>query len=179
MKRDGSDRVRLLDYLGSPVGLTVDWAAEHLYWTDNKTNVIEVCKTDGGTRKIIISEGLSRPHAIDISPREGLLFWTDRGHKSMRIEKSYLDGSGRKPLYETPEFISSITVDINHGHLYFAITSPASEEGVSRLDYNAPLQVLYTFTVLLYTFTVQLYYCTPLLYYCTPFLYYCTSAGGS
>ena len=173
MKRDGGDRVRLLEYLGSPAGLTVDWAAEHLYWTDNRTNVIEVCKTDGGTRKIIISEGLSRPHAIDISPREGLLFWTDRGHKSMRIEKSYLDGSGRKPLYETPEFISSITVDINHGHLYFAITSPASEEGVSRLDYNAPLQVLYTFTVLLYTFTVLLYAFSVLLHLCRRLLTWC------
>ena len=38
--------------------------------------------------------------------------------------------------------ISSISIDFTQGHLYFAITNPTYEEGIIRLDYNAPLQAV-------------------------------------
>ena len=51
MKRDGSEYNQVLTDLESPIGLVVDWIAEHLYWTDNNTKVIEVCKFGGICRK--------------------------------------------------------------------------------------------------------------------------------
>ena len=139
MKNGENDQKEILSHLSSPVSLVIDWIAENIYWTDNVTNVIEVCKIDGSHRKIIISEGLSHPSALDISPKEGLLFWTDFHKNISKIERSYLDGSGRKPLYETRNIISCITIDVINGMLYFAPTN-SDENSVSRLEYNAPLQ---------------------------------------
>ena len=140
MKRDGSEYNQVLTDLESPIGLVVDWIAEHLYWTDNNTKVIEVCKIDGTFRKIIISGGLSHPSAIDLSPKEGLLFWSDNNPTRAKIERSNLDGSGRKPLFESSKIIIAIAVNYETGMLYFTYSDLDEDEGLYRLDYNAPLQ---------------------------------------
>lgn len=42
-----------------PNGLTVDYAAERLYWADAKYHVIECANLDGSHRRTVISEGMT------------------------------------------------------------------------------------------------------------------------
>lgn len=55
---DGSRRIVLASTsLFWPNGLTVDYAAEQLYWADAKHHVIECSSLDGSNRRAVISEG--------------------------------------------------------------------------------------------------------------------------
>lgn len=46
-------------------------------------------------RKTVINESLDEPRAIAVHPALGIMFWTDWGEIG-KIEKSFLDGSGRE-----------------------------------------------------------------------------------
>lgn len=79
---DGSMRMILVNTsLHWPNGMTVDYAAERLYWADAKHHVIECAHLDGTNRKTVISEGLPHPFALTIFEDE--LFWTDWYTKSI------------------------------------------------------------------------------------------------
>lgn len=52
-------------------GLSVDWVARNLYWTDTGRNTIEVAKLDGSCRKVLINNSLDEPRAIAVFPRKG------------------------------------------------------------------------------------------------------------
>ncbi|XP_055899580.1 low-density lipoprotein receptor-related protein 4-like isoform X3 [Biomphalaria glabrata] len=79
---DGSLRMILANSsLFWPNGLTVDYAAERLYWADAKHHVIECANLDGTQRRTVISEGLPHPFALTIFEDE--LYWTDWYTKSI------------------------------------------------------------------------------------------------
>jgi len=51
---DGTDRQSFIgDSVRSPVGLTIDYAAHRLYWSDTKPYTIEGISLDGRGRKVI------------------------------------------------------------------------------------------------------------------------------
>ena len=55
---DGNDRVIIANTsLFWPNGLTVDYAAEKLYWADAKHHVIECSNLDGSHRRTVINQG--------------------------------------------------------------------------------------------------------------------------
>ena len=55
---DGHDRVIIANTsLFWPNGLTVDYAAEKLYWADAKHHVIECSNLDGSHRRTVINQG--------------------------------------------------------------------------------------------------------------------------
>jgi len=51
-------------------GLAVDWLADNIYWTDTAKNLIEVCRIDGSSRKVVLSK-LKEPRSIAVFPRKG------------------------------------------------------------------------------------------------------------
>ena len=124
--------------LESPAGLVIDWIAENLYWSDDKTNLIEVSRSDGSFRKVIMAEDLHQPSSLEISAREGLLFFVDSQQNKTRVSVSYLDGSRRRVLQEVagPSSISSLVVDEESAELYYC----HSDLGLVRLSYNKPVQ---------------------------------------
>ncbi|KAK9870319.1 hypothetical protein WA026_006405 [Henosepilachna vigintioctopunctata] len=77
-------------------GISVDWIANNIYWTNNDNKKIEVSRIDGSCRKTLIEENLKDPHSIAVYPRKGYLYWTD--WDNAKIERSYLDGSSRLVL---------------------------------------------------------------------------------
>lgn len=85
--------------LQTPNGLAVDWLANNLYWSDSVAKVIEVSRLDGTSRKRLIWENVTDPRTMIVYPRRGMLFWSDWG-KPARIERSYMDGSGRRKIVE-------------------------------------------------------------------------------
>ena len=52
-------------------GVSVDWVARNLYWTDTKTDTIEASKLDGSLRAIIIGSNHDAPRAIAVDPKLG------------------------------------------------------------------------------------------------------------
>ena len=76
----------------NPDGIAVDWIGRNLYWCDKGTHTIEVSRLDGGSRKILLREGLQEPRAIVVDPHHGYLYWTDWG-TTPHIGKMALDGS--------------------------------------------------------------------------------------
>ena len=138
MKRDGTERRLVLKELESPASLVVDWVAENLYWSDSKRKMIEVSRTDGQHRKIVVAEGLHQPAALEISAREGFLFYVDNGENSTRVYRSYLDGSKINLLHEVSggHSITSLAVDDESGCLYYC----DAQQGLIRLKYKEPLQ---------------------------------------
>jgi len=62
--------------LKRPQGITVDWIARKLYWTDCRdakwgTNRIEVANLDGSNRKVLFWKDLGLPRAIAVDPLLG------------------------------------------------------------------------------------------------------------
>ena len=52
--------------LDFPDGMAVDWVAGNVYWTDMSFNRIEVARTDGGARRVLIWRDLTRPSRYGI-----------------------------------------------------------------------------------------------------------------
>ena len=138
MKRDGSMKTRILAGLESPVSIVVDWVAKNLYWTDDRTDVIEVCRTDGSFRKVVVSGDLVRPSAIEISPVDGLLFWTDTDISGAKLERSFLDGSGRKVISDDikMDYVTDISLDTVGKFIYLCYFNSATGEAFSRVSFE-------------------------------------------
>ena len=55
----------------TPDGLAYDHISKLLYWSDEQLMKIEVCKTDGSERKVLISSGLDKPRDIVLYQNKG------------------------------------------------------------------------------------------------------------
>ena len=144
--RDGTEKQRILEQLESPVAIVMDWVARNLYWIDDKTDLIEVCRQDGQHRKVLVSGALSRPTSIDIDPLAGFLFWTDTDISGAKLERSFLDGSGRKIIADSASmnYVKDIAVDAVGKWIYLCFYDPSREEAFSRMRYDGGgLEVLH------------------------------------
>ena len=67
----------MIHYLNGswPNGLTIDFAARKLYWTDAKHRRIENSNFDGHNRRIVTE--VKDQHPFSISVFEDFIFWTD------------------------------------------------------------------------------------------------------
>ena len=75
---DGGDRRVILNTdLSQPVGITVDYSEQRIYWSDVDLNRLEFCNFDGNGRAVVETEasGLLYPYALTVA--NDLLFWTD------------------------------------------------------------------------------------------------------
>ena len=84
-----------------PNGLTIDYTADRIYWTDAKHHVIESSHLDGSDRKKMISKGLPHPFAITVF--EDSLYWTDWHLKSISSAKK-ANGRGYKTIHSGLHF---------------------------------------------------------------------------
>ena len=55
----------------TPNGLAIDWIGRNIYWADTGTDRIEVGKLDGSAKRSLITDGLSDPRDIVLSPSDG------------------------------------------------------------------------------------------------------------
>lgn len=78
---DGTDRQILIDNqkadIGSPIGLTLDFTTDQIYWCDSEVMSISSCKFDGSDYRLILksSELASRPYSLSVF--EDFVYWTD------------------------------------------------------------------------------------------------------
>ncbi|CAD5125848.1 DgyrCDS14047 [Dimorphilus gyrociliatus] len=90
--------------LGTIEGLAVDWMANNIYWTDSEKNRIEVAKTDGTLRKVLIHRRIFDPKDIVLDLDDGYMYWIN-WYGRPNIEKTAMDGSTRKVLVEDDNFM--------------------------------------------------------------------------
>ena len=96
-------------------------------------DVIEVCRLNGSSRKIIINSDLDEPRAIVVHPVNGLIFWSDWG-KSPKIEKSFLDGSNRQVLIANDiGWPNGLAIDYEQARLYY---TDAQLDRIESIDFD-------------------------------------------
>lgn len=105
--------------LVSPGGIAVDWVGDRIFWTDSGTSRIEFSNLDGKMRKVLFWKGIEKPRAIVTNPEDSTIFWTDWGQQP-RIEKAYMDGTGRAAVVDTSLFWpNGLTIDHPSHRLYW------------------------------------------------------------
>ena len=73
---DGTSRTVLHSTgLSNVYGLAIDYDNQILYWADYTNDRIESSSTDGSSRLVIVSSGITSPFSITFY--EGKLYWTD------------------------------------------------------------------------------------------------------
>ncbi|XP_041374759.1 low-density lipoprotein receptor-related protein 2-like [Gigantopelta aegis] len=87
--------------LQQPEGLSVDWVAKNIYWTDARKKTISVSNGDGRYQLTLINTELDHPSGIAVNPRLGYMFWTDISGLRPKIERSWMNGDERKVLVST------------------------------------------------------------------------------
>ncbi|XP_063629182.1 LOW QUALITY PROTEIN: prolow-density lipoprotein receptor-related protein 1-like [Cydia splendana] len=78
--------------LQNPDGLAVDWVAGNIYWCDKGTDTLEVSRTDGAHRRVLLRTGLQEPRALALHPARGTIYWSDWGTNA-HIGRAGMDGS--------------------------------------------------------------------------------------
>ncbi|XP_055684209.1 low-density lipoprotein receptor-related protein 4 [Lutzomyia longipalpis] len=106
--------------LESPGGLAVDWVHDLIFFTDSGTRRVEVTTFDGALRAVIAANDLDKPRAIVVHPGEILVFWSDWG-PNPKIERSFLDGSGRQTIVTEGVFWpNGLAIDYPADRIYWA-----------------------------------------------------------
>lgn len=77
--------------LDTSEGIAIDWYTDKIYWTDGKTNRIEVTTLNGKYQKVLFWSDLEMPRAIALVPAKALLIWSDWG-EIPKIESAAMDG---------------------------------------------------------------------------------------
>ncbi|KAM4859286.1 low-density lipoprotein receptor-related protein 2 [Thomomys bottae] len=123
-----------LKYIMQPDGLAVDWVGRHIYWSDAKSQRIEVARLDGRYRKWLITTQLDQPAAIVVNPKLGLMFWTDQG-KEPKIESAWMNGEHRSVLVSQDlGWPTGLTIDyLNNDRIYW---SDSKEDVIETIKYD-------------------------------------------
>ncbi|XP_015843100.1 low-density lipoprotein receptor-related protein 2 [Peromyscus maniculatus bairdii] len=123
-----------LKYVMQPDGLAVDWIGRHIYWSDAKSQRIEVATLDGRYRKWLITTQLDQPAAIVVNPKLGLMFWTDQG-KEPKIESAWMNGEHRSVLVSQDlGWPNGLSIDyLNDDRIYW---SDSKEDVIETIKYD-------------------------------------------
>lgn len=68
---NGSAQEQVVDQLGTPDGIAVDYVGRNLYWADRTSNRIGVSKLDGSFRKTLVYQNLIGPVDIVLDMENG------------------------------------------------------------------------------------------------------------
>ncbi|XP_013407942.1 sortilin-related receptor isoform X2 [Lingula anatina] len=136
---NGTDTAEVLaeGRLESVEGLALDWTSENLYFVDAGRRVIEVMKTDGRFRRVLIDGShnqtiphtnikvLDKPRAIVADPAHGSIYWTDWSTEHPQIVRAWMNGdpeSIQRIVYSTlyVKWPNGLTIDAQASKLYWA-----------------------------------------------------------
>ncbi|XP_072447647.1 very low-density lipoprotein receptor-like [Chiloscyllium punctatum] len=147
---------RVIENVGIPMGIAVDWIYKHIYWTDRGTRMISVATFDGTSRKTLFDTDLREPASLAVDPLTGFMYWSDVGEPSS-IEKAGMNGINRQLLVSSKiESPNGITLDLVNSRLYWV---DSKLHTLSSVDVNGQDQrtVLYSQEFLAHPFAVALF----------------------
>ncbi|KAI5732042.1 hypothetical protein M8J77_020305 [Diaphorina citri] len=121
-----STRIKPIPLMNDTIrdNFVIDWVANNIYYIDSQMHTINVARSDGQHKKILVND-LMEPLAIAVYPRRGLLFYSHWGlydnSPTTKIEKVYLDGSYRTVLVEEDlAFPNELAIDFKQRRLFWA-----------------------------------------------------------
>ena len=106
-----------------PNGLTLDYAASRLYWTDARHHVIESARFDGSERALVVSEHLQHPFSLTLF--EDDLFWTDLRSLSIFTAPKFRASAGASEIRVLKRDLES-PIDVKVVH---STRQPHSKQG--------------------------------------------------
>lgn len=103
---DGTNRMRIIDGLKRPNGLSIDFKAHLLFWVDAENNMIECSNLDGTNRRRVATS-LPKPFALTLF--DDYMYWTD--WKKQSIERANkTNGKNRTTIQNRVESVPDIQV---------------------------------------------------------------------
>lgn len=135
---DGLDPVNIEDFivedLGIPEDVAVDWMGRKLFWTDANKKIIGVINLDGTQRKALIATGHDKPRAIVLDPADDKVYWTDWGTEPKVLRAKMSDGTHKEVLVNSGiVWPNGLTLDYGDNMLYWADANTDKVEK-SQLD---------------------------------------------
>ena len=116
---DGSRATLLLSNLGKPWGIAVDYVTNKVFWSDIERSAIsavtvadDVSVTSPDDVVVLVWMDLSSPNYVALDLMQGYLYWADSG-KPYRIERSQMDGGGRKTIKSVQFLPSKLLIDLS------------------------------------------------------------------
>lgn len=138
IKRDGTERKVIVnqtdqfdtnDSAQSRLGgISVDWVADNIYWSDEKRNIIVMARLNGSFRYVVVSN-VKKPKALAVDPIAGFLFYVSASHT---IGRSGLDGSEQMTLVNQSAQITNFVLDMKQQFIYWC---EYSTNNIWRADY--------------------------------------------
>lgn len=116
-------------------GLTIDWVAGNMYFTNvyPHENYVEVCWMDGSNRKVLVKTTTDAPRELAVNPIKRLLYWIDYGQHP-RIGKALLDGSKWTPLVTSGiSMPRDLTIDMQTHDIFWV---DSKLDTIQKISYN-------------------------------------------
>ncbi|KAK2588774.1 hypothetical protein KPH14_001654 [Odynerus spinipes] len=131
---DGSSqRVIVSSGVDTPEDIAVDWVTGNIYFTDSGYQRIGVCDNNGTYCTVIVNERAEKPRAIVLSPKSGIMYWSDWGSKP-HIAMASMDGKNNVPfVQENIAWPNGLTIDYPNNRLYWIDAKLKKIESI-RLD---------------------------------------------
>lgn len=132
--KDGSNReIIVTTGLHLPEDLAIDWLTGNIYFTDSEMDHIGVCNSSGKICTILVNEDIDSPRSIALHITQGVVFWTDWGHKPM-IARSGMDGSSPAPFVSDKiQWPGGLALDTCNERVYWVDTKLEIVESI-KLD---------------------------------------------
>ena len=99
MSQDGSERKLITDQVIMPMGLTIDYLSQQIYWLDAKLHSLNSIHFDGSNQRIILNSEQYLGHPFDIDVFDNTVFWSDLHTGSVYVTDKFGRNSGIYELF--------------------------------------------------------------------------------
>ncbi|XP_043487916.1 vitellogenin receptor isoform X1 [Polistes fuscatus] len=119
--------------VNTPEDVAADWITGNIYFTDSSYQHIGVCNENGTYCTVLINKNIDKPRSIIVSPKLGLMYWSNWG-LNPHIAMASMDGYNHvKFVKDDIDWPGGLAIDDPNGRLYWVDAKLQKIESI-RLD---------------------------------------------